>query len=62
MSVTTDMLDMIRREIETAGQESDTDCRVEHLVWSVEKLTDLVGKLHARVLYLEAQQQRQENY
>ena len=61
MSVTTDALDAIRREIKDAGQGPSTEA-VEHLVWAVEGLTDLVEKLHARILFLEQQQQRAENY
>jgi hypothetical protein len=61
VSVTTDAIDAIRREIKDAGQGLSADA-VEHLVWAVEGLTDLVEKLHARVLFLEQQQQRQENY
>jgi len=63
MSLTTDEIDAIRREIKDAGQSTVYDIpQIEHLVWAVEGLTALVEKLHARILFLEQQQQRQENY
>ena len=62
MSVTTDAIDVIRSEVEAAGETLDTDQRVEHLVWAVGALNNLVEKLHARILFLEQQQQRAENY
>ncbi len=62
MSVTTDALDAIRRETIEAGRLPYTAEQVDHLVWAVEGLTDLVEKLHARILFLEQQQQRAENY
>ncbi len=60
MSVTTDALDAIRREI--AAAQLKTEDQGDYLAWAVEGLTDLVEKLHARILFLEQQQQRRENY
>jgi hypothetical protein len=63
VSVTTDTIEAIRREIGEAGYSTKLDIsQIEHLVWAVEGLTNLVEKLHARVLFLELQQQRAENY
>ena len=62
MSVTTDALDAIRIKIEAIDNEAEPENKIDDLVWAVEQLTALVEKLHARILFLEQQQQRQENY
>ena len=63
MSVTTDALDAIRRDIGEANYSTILDIsQIESLVAAIEGLTNLVEKLHARILFLEQQQQRAENY
>jgi len=63
MSLTTAALDAIRCELSEATRSTVYDRpHIDHIVKAVEKLTDLVEKLHARVLFLEQQQQRAENY
>jgi len=62
MSLTTDALDAIRHELGKIYSTENTAYQANHLATTVDLLTDLVEKLHARVLFLEQQQQRQENY
>lgn len=62
MSITTDALDAIKQEIGAAAQAPTPELQIESLIWAVEGLANLVEKLHARVLFLEQQQQRRENY
>jgi hypothetical protein len=63
MSLTTDEIDAVRAELSEATYSTVYDtAQIDHLVVAIGQLTRLVEKLHARILFLEQQQQRQENY
>jgi len=62
MSITTDALDAIRRILGTVYSTESLSSEVERLATAVDLLTGLVEKMHARILFLEQQQQRRENY
>ena len=63
MSVTTDAIDAIRINLDAATYSTTYDTpEIDQIVQAVKQLTALVEKLHARILFLEQQQQRQENY
>lgn len=63
MSVTTDTIENIRRELGEASYSTRLDiAQIEALVHALDLLTVLVEKLHARVLFLEQQQSSRENY
>lgn len=63
MSVTTDAIDEIREALSDADERTTvTPSQIASLLSAVKQLTGLVERLHARVLFLEQQQQRMENY
>lgn len=63
MSVTTDELDAVRETLSEANERTTvTPEQIGHLIIAVGQLTRIVEKMNARVLFLEQEQQRQENY
>jgi hypothetical protein len=59
VSVTTDTIEAIR---EALSEADDTPEQMAYLLSAVKQLTSLVEKLHARISFLEREQQRMENY